>query len=162
MADEKQLQDSQSQVGDIIARLRALAGPRGATYAGRVLTEKDTPQSVMQRLPGSDTEEYGTMALPLAGMGAAGITKAQLKAGFRPQTQIAQIAKTGEVPITPIHQLWPAAINESTGEVAHAMQAGIPGAHDSLLRSIKDSVRGWVDPVTWKAYTDKMLAGVGF
>lgn len=161
MADEKQLQDSQSQVGDIIARLRALAGPRGATYAGRVLTEKDTPESVMQRLPGGDVEEFGAMAGPLAGAGVAGITKAQLKAGFRPKTQIAQLAKAGEVPITPIHQLWPAAINESTGEVAHAMQPG-PYLHEPLLQSVKNSVRGWVDPVTWKAYTDKMLAGIGF
>jgi hypothetical protein len=161
MADEKQLQDNQSQVADLIARLRAAGGQRGATYAGRVLTEKDTPESVMQRLPGGDVEEFGAMAGPLAGAGVAGITKAQLKAGIRPQTQIAQLARPGEMPVTPIHKLWPAAINETTGEIAHARQPGV-GLHEPLLRSIKNSVRGWVDPVTWQAFTDKMLSAVGF
>jgi hypothetical protein len=162
MADEKQLQDNQGQVGDILARLRGLAGPRGATYAGRVLTPQDTPQSIMGRTPGGDTEEYGTMALPAAGAVGAGITKAQLKAGVRPQTQIEaameranaaqRISKAelqagvrpasrgiqffeapkGVEPSIPFHQLGAAVKRLDTGEIISAGKRGVEALNSGL------------------------------
>lgn len=191
MAEPKQLSDSQAQIAALLQALRATAGPRGATYAGRVITPQDTPQSIMARTPAGDVEEFGQLIGPAAGAVGAGITKAQLKAGLRPIEQefaamegpaargitgagqriskaelqqgvrgiqhLAEIAKKGDVPLTPVHKLLPAAINETTGEVAHAMTPG-PFLHEPLLKSIKGSVRGWVDPATWKAYTDEMLS----
>lgn len=161
MADEKQLQDNQAQVANIIAQLQAQAGPRGATYAGRVITPQDTPQSIMARLPAGDTEEYGSMGLLAPGLGGvgAGITKAELKAGVRPPVQIATIARKGEIPTVAPHEMWPAGINVETGEVAHAYKAGI-GGHKPF-EAMKGAVRGFVDPNTWKAYTQEMLEALG-
>lgn len=161
MADEKALQANQAQVANIIAQLQAQAGPRGATYAGRVLTPQDTPESIMARLPQGDTEEYGTMGLLAPGLGVgAGITKAELKAGVRPPVQIAAIARKGEIPTVAPHEMWPAAINVEKGEVAHAYKPGI-GGHKPLMEAMEGAVRGFVDPNTWKAYTQEMLEALG-
>lgn len=205
MADEKALQANQAQVANLIAQLQAQAGPRGATYAGRVITPQDTPQSIMGRLPQGDTEEYGTMGLLGPGLGGlgAGITKAQLKAGLRPieaelgaiegtpvrqaarqgaqrvskaelqagvrpAAQIARIAKPGSAPVSPPHKMLPAWINETSGEVRHSMEAIPAGWHEPNTPKIFDSrykmlvpdpnwTRGHVDPVTFDAFTDKML-----
>ena len=153
----QQLQQTAQRRPDLIADPRT---QRVATYLGRVITPEDTPAEVQRRFPQAELETGGNVsqAMDLLKPGLlAGITKAQLKAGIRPATQIAQIAREGVIPLTATHKLWPAAINETTGEIAHAMQ---PGAylHEPLLRSIKNSVRGWVDPVTWNAFTDKMLS----
>jgi hypothetical protein len=199
MADIQQLSDSQSQVAALLSQLREQAGPRGAVYAGRLLTPQDTPQSVMARTPASDVEEYGTMALPAAGALGAGMTKAQIKAGLRPieeqlsevaaepargigkrvskaelqqgiraPASFATVARAGEIPQTPPHKMWPAWINQQTGEVRHATEVIPAGWHEPNTPKIFDSrykmlmpdpnwTRGHVDPATFKAFTDEML-----
>ena len=202
MADTQQLTQAKAFADQILSQLRATAGPRGATYQARVLTSQDTPESIAQRSPVGDVEEYGTMALPAAGALGAGMTKAQIKAGLRPieeelaamesapvrtggqriskaqlqagvrqAANFAQIAKAGEVPSVPPTRMWPAWINEQTGEVSHATQVITSGWHVENTPKIYDSrykmlvpdpnwTRGHVDPNTFKAYTDAMLDAV--
>lgn len=120
---------------------------------------KDNPQEFLKQLKNPPIPS-GDITQALAGLSPiGGITKAELKMGVRPAIQIAEIAKKGSVPTVPLSKMWPAAINEATGEVAHVQQPGV-WMHEPLLKSLKNSVRGWVDPVTWKAYTDKAINDV--
>lgn len=104
------------------------------------------------------------MAAAAGGAGGAAITKAQLKAGMRPTTQqFAELAREGVKPLTEPHKLLPAIINERTGEVINAMRPG-PFQHKGLFDAVAGQpgyVSGAVDPLTFKAFTDKMLAALG-
>ena len=76
--------------------------------------------------------------------------------------EFAELAKPGVRPLTDSHKMWPALIDERTGKVIHAMQPGI-GLHEAYLYPAAKGMpnfiptRGFVDPVTFQAFTEKML-----
>src|SRR5262245_18386886 len=75
--DYRKLQMVKDQVQTILDQLRASAGPRGATFAGRTLGPSDTPASIMGRLPagGAPGEEGLVAPVPaIAGSAATYLT----------------------------------------------------------------------------------------
>lgn len=145
----------------------SLENARPYTYAGRVATKPMAPEQLLSKLPqeSPDAEGLGTAA-SLAGAGM--ISKAQLRAGVRPPVQIAQIAPKGASPVVDFTKLWPAWINEKTGEVRHAMQAILSGWHEPNTPKIMigkklvndpNWTRGHVDPVTWNAFPESRFTG---
>jgi len=159
----QQLQQSAQRRPDLVADPRT---QRVATYLGRVVTPEDTPAEVRRRFPQAELETGGTamQAGDLLKPGlVAGITKAQLKAGVRPETQIARIAPEGAKPVVEFTKLWPAWINEKTGEIRHAMQPILQGWHEpnTPMKALNKKMtldpnwtRGHVDPVTWNAFPE--------
>lgn len=76
--------------------------------------------------------------------------------------QFAELAKAGTRPVTETYKMFPALIDERTGQVIHSMK---PGAyqHDSLYGALPKNfqpTRGFVDPLTFQAFTEKMLEGL--
>ena len=159
----QQLQQSAQRRPDLIADPRT---QQVATYLGRVISPEDNPAEVQRRFPQAELETGGNVsqALDLIKPGLiAGITKASLKAGFRPETQIARIAPEGARPMADFTKLWPAWINEKTGEIRHAMQPILQGWHEpnSPMKMLNKKMtpdpnwtRGHVDPITWNAFPE--------
>lgn len=78
-------------------------------------------------------------------------------------SKIAQVAKEGVVPITPIGKMWPALIDERTKNIIHASQPIHTGWHDVAASQAPKGfkgTRGFVDPVSWNAFTEKVLEGL--
>ncbi len=89
---------------------------------------------------------------------ARGVGSKVFKSGAQ---ELAQMAKPGVRPLTENHKLWPALIDETTGKVIHSMQPGA-GQHEPLYNAARaipgfKPMRGFVDPATFNAFTDKML-----
>ena len=172
----------------LISQLQSEAKPRPdllgtgvspATYMGRLIVPGMTNKDVLSQLPTQSAEEGSKMlsGLGLAGSGTAlagsipgRVSKAELRAGIRPSVQIAEIAKRGATPLSEYHKMWPAWINETTGEVRHAMspigagwhEPNTPRLFDNATKSLKPDpnwTRGHVDPLTFKAFTESHLEG---
>ena len=108
---------------------------------------KDDPMSVMPFLGAGSVA--GKKFLP----GINKMAKAQFFA-----------APSDAKPLSDLAKMFPALINEKTGEVMVNMQRG-PGGHDSLLKSLQgmsgkvtDWARGFADEVTGFGFTDKQLS----
>jgi hypothetical protein len=159
----QQLQQSAQRRPDLIRDPRT---QQVATYLGRVISPEDNPAEVQRRFPQAELETGGTATQAgdlLKPALIAGITKAQLKAGVRPTTQIAQIASKDIRPLAESTKMWPAWINEKTGEVRHAMQPILQGWHEpnTPMKMLNKKMtldpnwtRGHVDPITWNAFPE--------
>lgn len=139
---------------------------RGAGESARQSSERGG-QIADQYISGQrpNTQDLSQLAADMIGLSpvGAGITKTQLKAGFRPETQIARIAPEGARPMVDFTKLWPAWINEKTGEIRHAMQPILQGWHEpnTPMKALNKKMtldpnwtRGHVDPVTWNAFPE--------
>lgn len=173
----------------ILESLKAFAQPRPDitsqiqrpyTYAGRVVSalDNETPQSIMQRSPIGELEAGGQAASAIPkGLAVAGMAKAFKPAGigssqiaeslerggkiFKPAIRsLAEIAPKNKIPNTPLERMFPAIIDEKTGEVLHAMAPTGPGGHSVLYSHMPagfNPTRGFVDPETFYAYSEAEL-----
>jgi len=148
---------------EIIMQLSGQAKPRpdlmpggGApyTYAGRVGTG---PMKLSDMLAKQPTESPDA-----EGMGSIGAMAAAGKV-FKPGPSLAaRMAKKGSQPVTEFEKMFPALIDEASGEVIHGMSAVGAGGHRPLyeaaggLKNFKPT-RGFLDPATFDAYTEAML-----
>ncbi len=158
------------EIEDVVKKLGLQAGPRGFTFAGRVGKSGDTAGGLIQRMPMGSGEGDLPTALK-ATLGAAAPQLAQstlsklLLAGmaktFRPgPSAIAETAKPGTAPLSPPHKLLPGLMNKDTGEWMHSQVPG-PYQHSALYGALPKSwqnvVEGFVDPLTYKGFTNEHL-----
>lgn len=109
--------------------------------------------------PGPSNEEIS------AGLRESFLTNTGKKITRAPASAV--LAKPNSVPVSPFEKMFPALINEKTGEIVHAMSATGPGGHRVLLDSVagpwnsKQGAgvwrRGFVDPQTFEAFTEAAL-----
>lgn len=147
---------------EILAQLSQQAGPRGSTFAGRVRPQGDTTTlaGVLAQQPteSPDAEGMGAIAGSIAAGRAMSLPRAT-KQFTKGAEQIAQLAKSGVRPLSEPHKLWPAVINEKTGDIIHSMKPG-PYQHAELFNSVANKpgyVSGFVDPTSYNAWTETML-----
>ena len=137
-------------------------GPKGLELKP-VKTGNDFADAILGLiLPMTLEEQVTGLASPASFLGMAGkkflpginkVAKAQFFA-----------APSDAKPLSDLAKMFPALINEKTGEVMVNMQRG-PGGHDSLLKSLQgmsgkvtDWARGFADEVTGFGFTDKQLS----
>jgi len=147
---------------DIIMQLSGQAKPRpdlmpggGApyTYAGRVGTGPMKLSDMMARQPVESPDAEG-----LGGGAALAMAKV-----FKPGPSLAaRMAKKGSQPVTEFEKMFPALIDEASGEVIHGMSAHRPGDHRPLMEAASgmknfNGIRGFLDPSTFDAYTEAMM-----
>ena len=147
---------------DIIMQLSGQAKPRPDlmpggekpyTYAGRVGTGPMKLSDMMARQPVESPDAEG-----LGGGAALAMAKV-----FKPGPSLAaRMAKKGSQPVTEFEKMFPALIDEASGEVIHGMKAVGAGGHKPLyeaaggMKNFKPT-RGFLDPATFDAYTEAML-----
>src|SRR5262245_13829788 len=66
LPDYRKLQMVKDQVQTILKQLRAQAGPRGATFAGRMLQPTDTPATALARIPEAGAPGEEGLVAPVA------------------------------------------------------------------------------------------------
>ena len=149
---------------DIIAQLSGQAKPRPDlmaegkpyTYAGRVGTGPMKLSDMLQRAPTESPDAEGMG-------GAAALAMAKV---FKPGPSLAaRMARPGAVPVTELEKMFPALIDEATGDVIHGMRAVGPGGHRPLYEQagamkIFKPVRGVLDPATFDAYAEAQLEAI--
>lgn len=148
-------------LADIIAALSGQAKPRPDlmaegrpyTYAGRVATGPMKLSDLIQRQPTESPDAEGMG-------GPASLAMAKV---FKPGPSLAaRLARRGSSPVTELEKMFPALIDETTGEVIHGMKAVGAGGHKPLyeqagaLKNFKPT-RGFLDPATFDAYTEAMM-----
>jgi len=132
-----------------------------ATYLGRPLKQGMNLQDIMAQMPQGDAEEGARAGMSLAAAGgAAGALRGGAKKMVQPTlSDVIGLAPKGAIPITPIHQMWPALIEEITGKVHSAGRPGV-GLHSSLASKLPKDMkykRGFVDPTSFNAFTEAMM-----
>lgn len=121
---------------------------------------------IINRVASGQPAELGDLPSTLSGLvPVAGMAKV-----FKPAPSgirnLAELAGARDIPETAIEKMFPALIDANSGEVVHAMRAVGPGGHKSLydavanLKSFSSPTRGFVDPSTFKAYTESMLENI--
>lgn len=159
-----------------------LENARPYTFAGRVgsASTPETPEQMMQRPAVGDAEGGGVGlfdALPealkqfLPQMSASLMPKllgAGMAKSFRPASgqpggaSAARLARPNSIPRTPYERMYPALVDERTGEVIHAVRPTGPGGHKALYEQAAHvkgftPTRAFLDPQTFDVYTEAML-----
>ena len=136
-------------------------GPKGLSLKP-VKTGNDFADAILSLvLPMTLEEQVTGLASPMSFLGMAG--KKFLPGINKIAKERFFAAPSDAKPLSSLEKLFPALINEKTGEVMVNMQRG-PGGHETLLKSLQgmtgkatDWVRGFADEVTGFGFTEKQL-----
>lgn len=131
-----------------------LENARPYTFAGRVGTGPMNIADLLRQRPSESPDAEGVSGVG----GALAGTKI-----FKPSpfSQAAQLAKGGVQPKSAFDKMFPALVDETTGEVIHAMKPGA-GGHKPLYEqaaAIKgfNPTRAFLDPETFDVFPEAML-----
>jgi hypothetical protein len=159
---------------DVLKQLMGGAGPRGATYAGRVIPQGTTPnlKQLLTQQPqeSPDAEGMGGPAsLAMAKVFKSGASQATRTIGSKKfKDRITQFfdAPADAVPDMPFHQMPAAVKNLKTGEIistgardSSSINSGL-AYHDNLRKLIpqgSDIAEGFVDPKTGFFYPREFI-----
>lgn len=131
-----------------------LENARPYTFAGRVGTGPMNIADILRRQPSESPDAEG-----ISGVGGALAGTKIFKPS--PFSQAAQLAKGGVQPKSAFDKMFPALVDETTGEVIHAMKPGA-GGHKPLYEqaaAIKgfNPTRAFLDPETFDVFPEAML-----
>jgi hypothetical protein len=134
-----------------------LENARPYTFAGRVSTGPMNIADLMKRQPTESPDAEG-MGGP-ASLAMAKVFKPAANAS--PFSGAARLAKRGAAPKSEFDRMFPALVDETTGEVIHAMKPGA-GGHRPLYdqaATIKgfNPTRAFLDPETFDVFPEAML-----
>ncbi len=120
---------------------------------------------IIQRIAAGQPAQLGDIASTLSGVMPIGGMAKVFKPAPSGIRNLAEMAGKSDIPETALEKMFPALIDTSSGEVVHGMRAVGPGGHATLYDAVASlkgfaPTRGFVDPATFKAYTESQLENI--